>query len=599
MNIGPGTVLGGYRIERALGSGGMGTVYLAQHPALPRYDALKVLWPHHASDAEFRARFEREARLAATLDHPNIVTVHNKGEDEGCLWIALQYVPGTDAATAVERDPASMTARRALRIVSEIGKGLDYAHRSGMLHRDIKPANFLLAPQDHGEERVLLADFGIAKQSDGNTELTRTGTFLATIAYASPEQLSGGQVDARSDIYSLACSFYRLVAGQTPFPGTQPLEVMMGHVNQPPPRLTALRADLPAAVDAVLSRALAKDPAERYRSCEEFTEAVEAALASGYPRSAPTVRNDSPVSQFAGLAGGRAAAERAAQRAEEAEAAARAQRAADEAAKVAQRRAVAERGENAHGSVSSLARLAQERAALRERQQPLLTPLEKPLFASHRIPAMPREEPSAFVHGTEQSSSRRRLAIGIGVGVLAVTIVLLYLVGRSGGGDAQPDWSGWQSSPASLTTTISSAVAQAAPAGMQNPCDLLGDRGNPASAFGLGSVELPSSTADQRRCDWRELQQGSASGAITLSTAPAPVEAGSQSMRVANAVTAQRVRTSADTGRSYATCAVVWPTAGGHVRIEMSNHFAPTVTLDDLCARAEELADAVYPKIRS
>ncbi|WP_067818991.1 serine/threonine-protein kinase [Nocardia inohanensis] len=311
--IGPGTVLGGYRIERALGSGGMGTVYLAQHPALPRYDALKVLWPHLVSDVEFRARFEREAKLAATLDHPNIVAVQNRGEDEGCLWIALQYVPGTDAATAAERDPAGMTPERALRIVTEIGKGLDHAHRHGMLHRDVKPANFLLAPQTHGEERVLLADFGIAKSADGNTELTRTGTFMATVAYASPEQLSGGRLDARSDIYSLACSFYRLLTGQTPFPGTQPLEVMLGHINEPPPQISTVRPELNPALDEVMNRALAKDPARRFASCLEFTDAAAAALAIPNARTLPTVRNASAAPRFTNASAARAAA-RAAQK---------------------------------------------------------------------------------------------------------------------------------------------------------------------------------------------------------------------------------------------------------------------------------------------
>ncbi|UGT39651.1 protein kinase [Nocardia yamanashiensis] len=552
MNIGPGTVLGGYRIERVLGSGGMGTVYLAQHPALPRYDALKVLWPHHATDAEFRARFEREAKLAATLDHPNIVTVHNKGEDEGCLWIALQYVPGTDAASAVERDPVGMTPQRALRIVGEIGKGLDYAHDRGLLHRDIKPANFLLAPQEGGEERVLLADFGIAKQSDGNTELTRTGTFLATIAYASPEQLSGGQLDARSDIYSLACSFYRLVAGQTPFPGTQPLEVMMGHVNQPPPRLTALRPDLPAAMDAVLSRALAKDPAHRYRSCQEFSEAAAAALATNYPRSAPTVVNRSPVSQFAHLAGDKAAADEAGQ-------------------------AAADKG----------------------RPKPLRPPAEKPLLNSQQVPRMVRD-PAVLDHETERSPARRRLAIGIGAGLLAVTLGALYWTSGAVSDDAQSG-SGWRPSPATLTSTATGGpVSSAAPVGVQDPCDLLGGNGSDAPyQFGLGSVEVPSSTADQRRCDWRDIQQGKASGAITLSTTPAPVSAESESLRVSNAVTAQRIRIPSDTNRNYATCVVVWPTARGHVQIEMTNHFAPTVTLDDLCVRAGRISDAVYPNIRS
>ncbi|MGW4351672.1 serine/threonine protein kinase [Nocardia sp. NPDC004582] len=284
-------MLGGYRIERALGSGGMGTVYLAAHPALPRHDALKVLWPHLAADPEFRARFEREANLAATLDHPNIVTVHNRGEDQGFLWIALQYVPGTDAATSQAHEPRAMTAARAVHIVTEIGKALDHAHHRGMLHRDIKPANFLLAPQPDGSERVLLADFGIAKPTDGGTELTRTGAFMATVAYASPEQLTGGTLDPRSDVYSLACSFFRLLTGQNPYPGTEALNVMLAHLNDPPPRVTASCPDLPAAIDEVLARALAKVPAHRYGTCREFVDAATEVLSGSAARTAPTMRN--------------------------------------------------------------------------------------------------------------------------------------------------------------------------------------------------------------------------------------------------------------------------------------------------------------------
>ncbi|MGW4246326.1 serine/threonine-protein kinase [Nocardia sp. NPDC004722] len=295
MNIGPGSILGGYRIERALGSGGMGTVYLAAHPALPRRDAIKVLWPHLATDPEFRARFDREANLAATLDHPNIVAVHNRGEDQGCLWIALQYVAGTDAATAQNHDPASMTPMRVLHIITEIGKALDHAHHHGMLHRDIKPANFLLAPQPHGPERVLLADFGIAKPTDGSTELTRTGAFMATVAFASPEQLSAGKLDPRSDQYSLACSFYRLLVGQNPYPGTEALNVMLAHLNEPPPRITALRPQLPQALDNVLARALAKDPSQRFTSCLEFTTAATEAMSGAPARTAVTVRAPAPA----------------------------------------------------------------------------------------------------------------------------------------------------------------------------------------------------------------------------------------------------------------------------------------------------------------
>lgn len=153
-------------------------------------DAIKVLSGELSSNHEFRGRFEREANLAAGLDHPNIVSVYNRGEEHGQLWIAMQYVDGTDASAELARDPHSMTPLRALRIVTEVGKGLDYAHRRGLLHRDVKPANFLLStPEDDDEERVLLTDFGVAKSADDATELTQTGSFVATIAYAPPEQL--------------------------------------------------------------------------------------------------------------------------------------------------------------------------------------------------------------------------------------------------------------------------------------------------------------------------------------------------------------------------------------------------------------------------
>ncbi|MVU78941.1 protein kinase [Nocardia sp. ET3-3] len=281
MNIGPGTIIRGYRVERVLGAGGMGTVYLAKHPELPRWDALKVLSPQFSRDTEYRARFEREANLAAALDHPNIVSIYNRGEDNGQLWIAMQYVNGIDAAAAAERDPRSITPWRALHIVTEVGRGLDHAHRRGLLHRDVKPANFLLSMGDNGEERVLLTDFGVAKSTEDTNELTQAGGFVATIAYASPEQLSGHRLDHRADIYSLACSFFRLLTGQNPYPGTQPAVVMMGHLSEPPPRITAVDPTLPTAVDDVLAVAMAKDPADRFDTCHEFTTALKSALEYG------------------------------------------------------------------------------------------------------------------------------------------------------------------------------------------------------------------------------------------------------------------------------------------------------------------------------
>ncbi len=290
MAMSPGTVIGGYLIQSVLGAGGMGTVYLAKHPSLPRMDALKVLSPHLSQDGEFRARFEREANLAAGLDHPNIVSVYNRGEEKGQLWIAMQYVRGTDASAVTQRDRTTMTPLRALRIITEVGKGLDYAHRKGLLHRDVKPANFLLS-EGEDEERVLLTDFGVAKSSEDATELTQTGSFVATIAYAAPEQLSGERLDHRADIYSLACSFYKLLTGQNPYPATQPAMVMMGHLHQPPPQATAVNRALPPAIDQVFQRALAKNPAQRYNTCRELTDAAAQALVHGRapaPSAEPT-----------------------------------------------------------------------------------------------------------------------------------------------------------------------------------------------------------------------------------------------------------------------------------------------------------------------
>ncbi|WP_040794592.1 serine/threonine-protein kinase [Nocardia higoensis] len=299
MALRPGAIVGGYRVIQVLGSGGMGTVYLAQNPILPRRDALKVLSSDLSTDDEFRARFEREANLAAGLDHPNIVAVYNRGEEDGQLWIAMQYVDGTDASEEAAKGPAVMTPQRALRIVSEVGKGLDYAHRRGLLHRDIKPANFLLsAAEADDEERVLLTDFGVAKSAEDGQDLTATGNFMATVAYASPEQLLGGRLDHRSDIYSLGCSFYRMLTGQNPYPSTVPAVVMMGHLHEAPPKPSAVRYGLPVALDAVMAKVLAKNPADRYATCREFVQDAEAALYGRPPARTSVGAPQIPPRQF-------------------------------------------------------------------------------------------------------------------------------------------------------------------------------------------------------------------------------------------------------------------------------------------------------------
>lgn len=298
MAISPGTIVGGYRVQGVLGAGGMGTVYLAKHPSLPRMDALKVLSGELSNDHEFRTRFEREANLAAGLDHPNIVSVYNRGEEDGQLWIAMQYVDGTDASAELARAKRAMNPLRALRITTEVGKGLDYAHRKGLLHRDVKPANFLLSSTEGDEERVLLTDFGVAKSNDDTTELTQTGSFVATIAYAPPEQLVGGHLDHRADIYSLACAFFKLLTGRNPYPATQPALVMMGHLHEPPPLATAVDPSLPAAIDHVFAKAMAKDPTERYNTCREFTDAAASAFTPGYVPAPTSTSASYPVQSY-------------------------------------------------------------------------------------------------------------------------------------------------------------------------------------------------------------------------------------------------------------------------------------------------------------
>ncbi len=275
--LSPGTLFAGYRIERALGTGGMGTVYVAAHPRLPRRDALKVLPENAGAGTEFHARFLREAELTAQLDHPNIVSVYDRGVEGGQLWIAMEFVDGTDVAALLRRESV-LPPERAVHIVTETARGLDEAHRNGLLHRDVKPANILLEPVDDAPERVLVADFGIARAAGDGTALTAVGTVVATLAYAAPELLTERRVDHRADVYALGCTLFELLTGAKPFPRDSVVAVMQAHLMAPPPKATALRPDLPTAIDAVLARAMAKNPEERYSSCGALAAATAAAF---------------------------------------------------------------------------------------------------------------------------------------------------------------------------------------------------------------------------------------------------------------------------------------------------------------------------------
>ncbi|MFI2279157.1 serine/threonine-protein kinase [Nocardia beijingensis] len=288
-----GDVFAGYVIERQLGRGGMGSVYLAKHPRLPRMTALKLLNREMFFDKEVRARFEREADLVAQLDHPNIVTVYDRGLEDEQLWISMQYVDGIDAASV---EPKSLPPERAVQIIKETADALDYAHGNGVLHRDVKPANILLARSTAGRgERVYLTDFGIARLRDDTGHLTQTGTFTATLAYASPEQLTGASLDHRSDQYSLACSLFWLFTGTGPFSATNPAAVIQGHLQGTPPALSSVRPGLPFALDGVLAKAMAKRPDDRYGSCAEFAAAAKQALTGSSVPSMPVVGGPRPV----------------------------------------------------------------------------------------------------------------------------------------------------------------------------------------------------------------------------------------------------------------------------------------------------------------
>lgn len=297
VDLEPGTMFAGYTIERVLGAGGMGSVYAARHPTLPRTVALKVLHPSLTADDYVRTRFEFEADHVARLEHPAIVAVYDRGREGDRLWIAMQLVPGTDAAQLVRDGPVAPA--RAVRIVEVVAAGLDYAHRAGVFHRDVNPANILLAaPSEPGDaERVLLTDFGIAKALDDTVHLTAAGMMVATLRYAAPEQIEGRTIDHRADQYSLGCTLFHLLTGGAPYPGPSPAAIMNGHLNAPVPLPSARLASLPRALDAVIARAMAKRPAARYPSCGAFAQAARAVLIAATDATAeqPTIHGGRTV----------------------------------------------------------------------------------------------------------------------------------------------------------------------------------------------------------------------------------------------------------------------------------------------------------------
>ena len=279
MPLADGQIFAGYTIVRVLGTGGMGEVYLAQHPRLPRREALKVLGTAVSHDEEFRQRFNQEAEMVATLRHPHIVTIYDRGDFHGQLWIAMEFIDGTDAARLLTgQHPQGVPATEVVQIVTAVADALDYAHSRGLLHRDIKPANILIGLPGSSDDRIMLTDFGVARWVGQSSDLTGADMTVGTVNYAAPEQLKGEQIDGRADQYSLAATAYHLLTGAAPFANSNPSVVISHHLSADPPELD--RGDL-AQFGPVFARALAKDPADRYQTCRDFAQAMAAAPGSG------------------------------------------------------------------------------------------------------------------------------------------------------------------------------------------------------------------------------------------------------------------------------------------------------------------------------
>ena len=281
MALTSGDTFAGYEVISKLGAGGMGDVYLVRHPRLPRQYALKTLSASLTEDQDFRKRFSREAELAAELSHPHIVGVHDRGEFEGQLWIAMDYVEGVDASQLLrDHYPLGMPEEQVTEIVSVVADALDYVHERQLLHRDVKPANILIDDSNPKRRRILLADFGIARRADDIAGITATNTTIGSVAYAPPEQLMGQQLDGRADQYALAATAFHLLSGNPPFENSNPAVVISGHLNVPPPPLMQKRPEL-GHLNGIVAKAMAKSRDGRYATCREFAEALAAQAGKG------------------------------------------------------------------------------------------------------------------------------------------------------------------------------------------------------------------------------------------------------------------------------------------------------------------------------
>jgi len=275
-----GAEFASYRIQGVLGRGGMSVVFRADNLRLGNEVALKVLSAELSENDAFRERFVRESRLAASINHPNIIPIYDAGEEDGLLYIAMRYVAGSDLKSMI-RQEGPISLRRAADIISQVARGLSVAHERGLVHRDIKPANILTERAGGTGETVdhaYLADFGLMKHQVSRSGLTDTGQFLGTVDYVAPEQVEGRQTDHRADVYSLGCVLYECLTGSVPYPRDSDVAVLFAHVQDTVPRITDLRPDLPSTIDEIAARAMAKRPEHRYASAGDLSRDLSEAV---------------------------------------------------------------------------------------------------------------------------------------------------------------------------------------------------------------------------------------------------------------------------------------------------------------------------------
>ncbi len=271
-----GDEFAGYRIEHRLGRGGMGILYLAIEPGLDRRVALKLIAPEAAADEVFAKRFAEESRIAASIEHPNVVPIYAAGEEGGIPFIAMRYVSGSDLSRRIARE-GRLGPAHAAALIAQVGNGLDAIHAAGLVHRDVKPANVLLSGGE-GAEHAYITDFGVARNVATESGLTQTGRFVGTLDYVAPEQISGGEVDARVDVYALGCLLFKLLTGEVPYPREGEAARLYAHLNDPPPAPSLHAPEVPMALDDVVIRAMSKPPEDRFPSAGDLGRAAEAAL---------------------------------------------------------------------------------------------------------------------------------------------------------------------------------------------------------------------------------------------------------------------------------------------------------------------------------